>query len=52
MSMSTYSSYFLAGLRVVMGWLFFYAGITKVLDPAWSAAGYITNAKSLTVLYQ
>lgn len=33
-------------LRVALGWLFFYAGITKVLNPAWSAAGYLNNAKS------
>lgn len=31
-----------------MGWFFFYAGITKVLNPEWSAAGYLTNAKSFS----
>ncbi|OGZ41937.1 MAG: hypothetical protein A3C80_02185 [Candidatus Ryanbacteria bacterium RIFCSPHIGHO2_02_FULL_45_43] len=35
-------------LRVAMGWLFFYAGITKVLDPEWSAAGYLANAKTFS----
>ena len=35
--------YALFGLRVVMGWSLFYAGITKVLDPAWSASGYLTH---------
>ncbi|MDP3771027.1 MAG: DoxX family membrane protein, partial [bacterium] len=39
-------------LRITMGWLFFYAGITKVLDPAWSAAGYLRGAKTFTSLYQ
>ena len=39
-------------LRVAMGWLIFYAGITKVLDPAWSAAGYLANAKTFTGLFQ
>lgn len=29
-----------------MGWLFFYAGITKVLNPAWSAEGYLKGAKT------
>lgn len=38
-------------LRWSMGWLFFYAGITKVLNPAWSAAGYIKNAKTLAGFY-
>ena len=38
--------------RVVMGWLFFYAGITKVLDPTWSAAGYLNNAKTFPSFYR
>jgi thiosulfate dehydrogenase [quinone] large subunit len=38
-------------LRVSLGWLFFYAGITKVLNPEWSAAGYIGSAKSFPELY-
>ncbi|WP_136715444.1 DoxX family membrane protein [Halorientalis salina] len=36
--------YALLGLRLVMGWTFFYAGITKVLDPEWTAAGFLLNA--------
>ena len=39
-------------LRVSMGWLMFYAGITKVLNPAWSAEGYLRNAKTFTGFYQ
>ena len=39
-------------LRIAMGWLLFYAGITKVLDPAWSAAGYLRGAKTFTGFYQ
>ncbi|HEY4476012.1 MAG TPA: DoxX family membrane protein [Candidatus Paceibacterota bacterium] len=39
-------------LRISMGWLMFYAGITKVLDPAWSAAGYLKGAKTFTEFYQ
>lgn len=38
-------------LRVSLGWLFFYAGITKVLAPAWSAAGYLNGAKSFAEFY-
>jgi thiosulfate dehydrogenase [quinone] large subunit len=34
-------------LRLSLGWLFFYAGITKVLDSSWSAAGYIKGAQVL-----
>lgn len=39
-------------LRITMGWLFFYAGITKVINPAWSAAGYLNGAKTFTGFYQ
>src|SRR3990167_4561730 len=38
-------------LRISMGWMFFWAGITKVLDPAWSAAGYLRGAKTFTSFY-
>lgn len=34
-----------------MGWLFFYAGITKVLNPNWTAAGYLNNAKTFEGFY-
>lgn len=30
----------------------FYAGIIKVIDPAWSAAGYLKGAKMFTGFYQ
>lgn len=42
---------FLFLLRVALGWLFFYAGITKVLNPAWSAAGYLKGAKMFPEFY-
>jgi thiosulfate dehydrogenase [quinone] large subunit len=38
-------------LRIVMGWLMFYAGITKVLDPGWTAAGYLKSAKTFSAFY-
>lgn len=31
--------------------MFFYAGITKVLDPSWTAKGYISGAKLLPEFY-
>lgn len=34
-----------------MGWFYFYAGITKVLNPEWSAAGYLKGATSFTWFY-
>ena len=39
-------------LRVSLGWMFFWAGITKVLNPAWSAAGYLGGAKTFPEFYQ
>jgi len=38
-------------LRIAMGWMFFYAGITKVLNPEWSAGGYLKGAKTLPELF-
>jgi len=38
-------------LRISMGWLMFYAGITKILNPQWSAAGYMKGAKTFTGFY-
>ncbi len=40
------SAFWLFILRLATGWLMFYAGITKILDPTWSAAGYLNNAKT------
>ena len=38
-------------LRLALGMLFFYAGITKVVNPAWSAAGYLKGAKTFSGFY-
>lgn len=40
----TWAGYAVLTLRAVMGWVFFYGGITKVLDPGWSAEGYLLHA--------
>jgi thiosulfate dehydrogenase [quinone] large subunit len=37
----TWIGYSLFSLRVIMGWTFFYAGITKVINPEWSARGFL-----------
>ena len=42
---------FLFLLRVSLGWMFFYAGLAKLLDPAWSARGYLEAAKSFGGFY-
>jgi len=42
---------YIVALRMALGWLFFYAGITKLVNPAWSAAPYISAAKTFGGLY-
>jgi thiosulfate dehydrogenase (quinone) large subunit len=49
--MSLIQRYLIALLRIAMGSFFFYAGITKVLDPTWSAAGYLKGAAHLEGLF-
>ena len=39
-------------LRIAMGWLFLYSGITKLLNPEWSAVGYLTSAKTFPAFYK
>ncbi len=41
----------LAALRIALGWLFFYAGITKVLNPEWTSKGYLLASKTFTGFY-
>lgn len=38
----------LLALRVSLGWIFFYAGITKILNPEWTSAGYLNSAKTFS----
>jgi len=49
--MTTYQKVSLFLLRVSMGCLFLYAGLSKVLDPSWSAAGYLKGAKAFPELF-
>ncbi len=35
---------FLSILRIAVGWHFLYEGLTKLFDPAWTAAGYLQSA--------
>ena len=50
--MTSLQKFFLFLSRITVGWMFFYAGITKVLDPQWSAEGYIKGAKTFTWFFQ
>jgi thiosulfate dehydrogenase [quinone] large subunit len=49
--MTTFQKITLFLLRVSLGWMFFYAGITKVLNPNWSASGYLEGAKTFAGFY-
>ncbi|MDP2676948.1 MAG: DoxX family protein [bacterium] len=39
-------------LRISLGGLFFYSGITKIMNPDWSAAGYMAGAKTFASFFQ
>ena len=38
-------------LRLLLGWFMFFAGIEKVLDPSWTAQGFLLSAKTFPALY-
>ena len=40
-----------AVLRFLLGWVFFYAGVTKILDASWSATGFLESAKTFGGFY-
>ena len=50
--MTSLQKFFLFVSRITVGWMFFYAGITKVLNPQWSAEGYLKGAKAFTWFFQ
>lgn len=52
MHINNFSKISILALRISLGWLFFYAGITKVMDPEWTAAGYLKGAKTFSGLFQ
>jgi uncharacterized membrane protein YphA (DoxX/SURF4 family) len=43
--MKKYSSYLLTILRILVGWHFLYEGITKLMDPGWTAKFYLLGSK-------
>lgn len=46
--MNAYSksqTFWLVALRMVIGWHFLYEGIIKVLNPKWTALGYLMDSK-------
>ena len=49
--MSKYQKLSLLLLRLSLGWIFLYSGVTKILNPDWTAIGYLKGAQTLTPLY-
>ena len=45
----TWIGYSMLGLRLVMAWVFLQAGLDKLFDPEWSAAGYLDPATEFGV---
>ena len=43
--------YGMIALRITLGWYFLYAGFSKIINPDWSAAGYLNTAKTFTGFY-
>lgn len=50
--MMSLSSVPLVGLRVSLGAYFFYAGVSKIINPAWTAEGYLKGAQTFPALYE
>ncbi|QQR54541.1 DoxX family membrane protein [Candidatus Peregrinibacteria bacterium] len=49
--MTKSSKFFLFLLRISLGWMYLYAGLTKLLDPTWTSHGYLEGAKGLSGFY-
>ncbi|MBI5283084.1 MAG: DoxX family membrane protein [Candidatus Solibacter usitatus] len=39
-----YGEYLLATLRIIIGWHFLYEGMTKLIFPGWTSAGYLSSS--------
>lgn len=51
MNKETWTKATLLITRLSLGWLMFYAGFSKIIDPAWSAKGYLLSAQTFTGFY-
>ena len=39
-------------LRISLGWVMLYAGVTKLIDPSWSAAEYLKDADTFGIFFE
>jgi thiosulfate dehydrogenase [quinone] large subunit len=44
---TVFQTFTLVFLRMLIGWHFLYEGVAKLLNPYWTAAGYLTESKGL-----
>ena len=51
MNVSTHIKIAITGLRFALGWFMFFAGIEKVLNPEWTAQGFLLSAKTFPEFY-
>jgi thiosulfate dehydrogenase [quinone] large subunit len=49
--MTKYQKFAIVLLRISMGALFFYAGISKIIDPSWSAQEYLEGARNFKSIF-
>ena len=40
-----------SGLRFLLGWYMFFAGVEKVINPEWTASGFLLGAKTFSAFY-
>ncbi len=40
--------YFLAIIRIIIGWYFLYEGLDKLTDPIWTSAGYLEQSRYIS----
>lgn len=45
MKKNNISTWFLTIFRIVVGWYFLYEGIEKLINPSWTAQGYLANSR-------
>lgn len=49
--MDVYQKITLVSMRIALGFLMLYAGVSKLFDPNWSPFGYLARAKTFPELY-
>ncbi len=45
--LSNTQTFWLVALRVIIGWHFLYEGLVKVVNPNWSATGYLMDSEGI-----